>query len=92
MTTERRAYRVTGRVQGVGFRWWARDLAARLGLRGWIRNDRDGSVRLEAEGESTVLDRFETALRAGPPAARVGDIQRDEPGSGSLPAGFDITR
>jgi acylphosphatase len=92
MTTERRAYRVTGRVQGVGFRWWARDLATRFGLRGWVRNDRDGSVRLEAEGEGTVLDRFEAALRAGPPAARVGDIQRDEPGSESLPAGFHITR
>jgi acylphosphatase len=92
MTAERRAYRVTGRVQGVGFRWWARDLAARFGLRGWVRNDRDGSVRLEAEGEAAVLDRFEAALRAGPPAARVGEVQREDPGPGPLPAGFEITR
>lgn len=90
--SERRRYRLDGRVQGVGFRWWARQAAERLGLRGWVRNERGGTVRLEAEGSAASLDRLEAALREGPPAARVASLELEPPGSDPLPPGFEITR
>jgi acylphosphatase len=69
--------RVTGRVQGVGFRHFARTQANRLGLSGWVRNERDGSVRLEAEGSEEDLQTLLEALHQGPAAARVRDVQAD---------------
>jgi acylphosphatase len=90
--TERRAYVVTGRVQGVGFRWWTRHLASGLGLRGTVRNARDGSVQIEAEGPAGALSEFEARLREGPPGARVVQVREDEPGRERLPEGFEIAR
>lgn len=69
-----RRYVITGRVQGVGFRFFARDAAAREGLCGWVRNMDDGSVEIEAEGDSEALQRFEMAIRRGPRSARVDDV------------------
>ncbi len=57
--------RVTGRVQGVFFRRAARDRAEELGLAGFARNEPDGSVRLEIEGEAGALGRFLEWCRAG---------------------------
>ena len=54
---------VSGRVQGVGFRYWVKEEAEALGLKGWVRNLRDGSVEVEAEGEEDALFQFEQ--RAG---------------------------
>lgn len=88
--TDRRAYRLEGRVQGVGFRWWTRREARELGLRGTVRNARDGAVEVEVEGDPDALDRFESRLREGPPAARVHALRREDPGRDPLPAGFDI--
>ncbi len=68
---EDRAYRVRGRVQGVGFRWWARGVAERLGLGGTVRNLADGSVEVRATGAAGAMDRFEDMLRKGPAFARV---------------------
>lgn len=68
---------VTGRVQGVGFRHFTRTQARRLNLNGWVRNERDGSVRLEAEGPEEDLQTLLEALRQGPSAARVRDVQAD---------------
>jgi acylphosphatase len=65
---------VTGRVQGVGFRFFALDAARREGLVGWVRNLADGSVEAEAEGDADSLDRFEMAMRRGPPRSRVEDV------------------
>lgn len=62
---------VRGRVQGVGFRAFAREQARRLGLAGWVRNERDGSVRTVAEGPRAVLEQYLDALQRGPSAARV---------------------
>jgi len=62
---------VHGRVQGVGFRAYVYDVAQTLGVSGSVKNCRDGSVRVEAEGPRDLLDRLLLALRAGPPAARV---------------------
>lgn len=89
---DRRAYRLSGVVQGVGFRWWARETAVGLGLRGTVRNHPDGTVRLDVAGEPDMLDRFETLLAQGPPGARVTAIQQDRTGDAPLPRGFDITR
>ena len=70
----RRHLAVRGHVQGVGFRWFARQTAETLGLSGWVRNREDGSVEAEAEGTSDALDKFERILRNGNPAARVDEI------------------
>ncbi len=69
---------IEGRVQGVGYRWWAQGEAARLGLDGWVRNRRDGTVELVAIGEPEALDRLETACAGGPPGARVGKVTRTQ--------------
>lgn len=57
-------FRITGKVQGVGFRWTAKRLADAAGLRGWVRNNRDGSVSLAASGDETRVQEFLHALDA----------------------------
>ena len=64
---ERRYFRVRGRVQGVGFRYFTRATAVQLGLIGFVRNRVDGDVELEAEGEPAHLDQLAGAVRKGPP-------------------------
>jgi acylphosphatase len=66
--------RITGRVQGVGYRAWALQIASRLGLRGWVRNRRDGSVEALVIGGEAAIDRMIEACREGPFGARVADI------------------
>jgi acylphosphatase len=65
---------VRGRVQGVGFRYYACSEAKRLGVAGWIRNKRDGSVSVHAEGEADRLEAFLSWLREGPPHSRVDSV------------------
>lgn len=74
---ERRAFRlrITGQVQGVGYRWWAERQARSLALDGWVRNCPDGSVELLAIGDEVALERMVEACRGGPPAASVADVQ-----------------
>lgn len=90
--TERAAYRITGTVQGVGFRWWTRKTATGLELRGTVRNARDGSVEVRVEGEREAMARFEERLRSGPRGADVRKVAREEPGEERLPTGFEIVR
>jgi len=66
---------VTGRVQGVGFRYFVRDVAHDLGLTGLVRNTSSGAVEVVAEGPLATLERLAAALREGPPAARVTNVQ-----------------
>ena len=67
--------RVRGSVQGVGFRPFVHQVATRLGLRGWVRNDAEG-VLIRAAGSSPAVAEFLRALRAeAPAAARVQDIE-----------------
>lgn len=66
-----------GRVQGVGFRMFVRDVAEGLGLRGWVRNEAASRVRCVAEGPRIALDDLVTALRGGPPGARVDALEVD---------------
>ena len=87
---ERRQYRVTGRVQGVGFRAWTVRRARELRLSGLVRNDPDGSVGVEAEGPADALRSFEAALSKGPPLASVRAVEPLPPGSGPLPIRFDV--
>lgn len=62
---------VSGDVQGVGFRYFVREAARELGVRGWARNLEDGSVEIEAAGEPTVLDAFRRRVSAGPDSASI---------------------
>jgi acylphosphatase len=66
--------RVTGVVQGVGFRWFVREKARRLGLSGWVRNLADGSVEVVASGEQGQVDLLLGELQKGPPGAAVDQI------------------
>ena len=79
---------VTGRVQGVGFRWWTVGTAQRLGLRGWVRNRRDGSVEIQAIGPADRLEALALACEAGPRAAKVAFVQRF-PAEDDGVSGFD---
>src|SRR6185503_17675172 len=65
---------IRGRVQGVGFRWYARVQARRLGVSGWVANRPDGSVEVAASGEQSRLDEFRRALKRGPDGADVEAI------------------
>lgn len=74
----RRRFVITGRVQGVGFRYFTHDAALREGVGGWVRNLPDGGVEAEIEGEIAAVDRVEAALRRGPSSARVDHVIVDE--------------
>ncbi len=87
MDESRIGFVLEGRVQAVGFRWWARRSAIRLGLRGFVRNRTDGSVEIHASGPPGALQIFVAALRTGPPGARV-DVMRPITSTTELPADF----
>jgi acylphosphatase len=87
---------VRGRVQGVGFRWFVRSEARRLGLAGWVRNLPDGTVELRAKGMESFLVTLRTAIGRGPEGAIVTDIEvvaADTPGlKTDAPYPFTILR
>ena len=66
---------ISGRVQGVGFRWAVEDAARDEGVTGWVRNLPDGCVEVVFEGEETQVRRMVAFCRRGPAAARVDDLQ-----------------
>jgi acylphosphatase len=72
---ETRRYVVTGRVQGVGFRWFVEREAAQLDMKGWVRNREDGSVEVMATGTPEQQRSLRGKLREGPRAARVDMVQ-----------------
>lgn len=74
MTDSIRRLRVRGVVQGVGFRWFVREEARALGLRGWVRNEPTGEVLLEVAGAEAALDTLVAALHRGPPASHVSGV------------------
>ena len=82
--------RVTGRVQGVSFRWYTQEQARRLAVSGWVRNEPDGSVLLHAEGDDEAVDALVSWCRQGPGLARVSHVAvREAAPSGAT--SFDIT-
>lgn len=78
---------IRGRVQGVSFRDWTVATARSLGLDGWVRNRRDGSVETLVAGEPEAVAAFVTRCRQGPPGARV-DALDDEEAPAVPPRGF----
>jgi acylphosphatase len=85
-----RRYRISGRVQGVGFRYFTHAAAERENVHGWVRNLPDGRVEASAEGEADALDRFERALRHGPPGARVEDLEIEHTAPEARDTGFTV--
>ena len=85
-----RRYVISGRVQGVGFRYFTETAAVREGVNGWVRNLPDGRVEVVAEGATDTVERFERQLRQGPRGARVDDVQVTETSPGDRRAGFTI--
>jgi acylphosphatase len=84
---------VSGRVQGVGFRWFIREAARRHRLAGWVRNRSDGSVELEASGDDAAFQEFLDTIREGPPGARVDDMRETTSNQAeALPQPFTIMR
>jgi acylphosphatase len=84
---------IGGRVQGVGFRWFVREEARRLGLSGWVRNLPNGQVEVAAGGQGSSLDRLRRALEVGPTGAGVSEVQDlPEPAATPLPYPFTIHR
>jgi acylphosphatase len=71
-------FRVSGRVQGVGFRWFTREAGRELGLAGLVRNLPDGRVEVAAVGGRERLEAFRERLRQGPPGAWVTGIEEEE--------------
>jgi acylphosphatase len=90
MTSETTAalLRIEGRVQGVGFRAWTAAEARRRGLRGWVRNRRDGSVEALLIGRAAIVDEMADLCRRGPGLASVTTVER-APAQDDGSAGFE---
>lgn len=91
MAKSTKRVRVTGMVQGVGFRAWTRDLAARLGVDGWVRNEPDGTVSAVIAGDADRVERMIDGLREGPAGSAVSSVSTDD-FSEDVPNGFKIRR
>jgi acylphosphatase len=76
--TEARRWFVSGRVQGVGFRYFVEQNALRIGVRGWARNEDDGRVQVYATGTADQLNRLEALLHQGPRMAEVRGVEAQE--------------
>jgi acylphosphatase len=75
---EARTWFVSGRVQGVGFRWFVQMNANAIGLRGWVRNEDDGRVQVYGVGNQEQLDRLAALLYRGPSQAEVRGVEQRE--------------
>jgi len=81
--------RIEGRVQGVGFRYWVRNEAGRLGLDGWVRNRRDGAVEAVFSGLPDAVAAMQSLCAKGPFGSKVRHVALIQEG-GSVAAGFEI--
>ncbi len=88
--TSRRAV-VRGRVQGVGFRWFAERNARSLGVHGWVRNRTDGTVETVAEGDEQAVGEYLARLSRGPSGSRVDEVVVEEAAAEGLDA-FEVRR
>jgi acylphosphatase len=82
--------RITGLVQGVGYRASFERQAVALGLRGWVRNRRNGSVEAEVDGNAAALEAIITWAHHGPPSSRVADVAVEEVTAQPAEGGFRI--
>ena len=83
-------YIISGRVQGVGFRYFAQRVAAQHGIAGWVRNTPDGRVEIEAGGDAAAMRAFEGRISTGPAGARVDQVDTTEASVGPLHSEFLI--
>lgn len=81
---------IHGHVQGVYFRQSTQEQASHLGLRGWVRNRRAGTVEMVAEGEAERIESLMTWCHRGPQAARVDRVERIDGEPAGLPEGFNV--
>ena len=77
MSAIRRRWHFTGMVQGVGFRYYAKAAATHLGLTGWVANNWDGSVTMEAQGERAALDELVPTIERTNRWARIESMTVD---------------
>ena len=84
-------FRVTGRVQRVGFRDWTRRQANELGLKGWVRNEPDGSVAGLIAGPEDKIAEMIQRLWKGPRLATVSNVETEPAVTGEMPDDFRIT-
>jgi acylphosphatase len=87
-----RRYRVVGRVQGVGFRYFVWREAEGLGVQGWVRNRADGTVEALARGTSQELDQLQDRIQKGPRWSRVISVSVTEDSGEDVGQGFEIRR
>ena len=80
---------ITGRVQGVGFRYWTRERAEEMGLNGWVRNTPEGQVEAVFSGPVLLVEEMIALCEEGPPMARVMEVERLISDEHPRP-GFDI--
>jgi acylphosphatase len=78
-----RHYLISGRVQGVGFRYFAERAAREAGVTGWVRNIADGRVEVHADGTRAQIERFEASLRRGPSRSEIRGFESSD----AAPAG-----
>lgn len=81
--------RIAGRVQGVGYRYWTERVAGELGLSGWVRNRRDGTVEALFSGPPDAVAEMLVRCKAGPPSAEVTSIDVDA-GAAEPSPGFEV--
>ena len=81
---------VSGRVQGVGFRWFVMREARALGVTGWVRNRMQGDVELHAEGDRDAVEALLAVVAEGPSHGRVDHVERSVVESRGTFPGFDI--
>jgi acylphosphatase len=81
---------IRGRVQKVGFRWFVMKNAERLGIAGWVRNNPDGTVELEASGPADAMVEFRERVSQGPATSRVEHVYDLPTSSDPLPRPFEV--
>jgi acylphosphatase len=86
-----RRYVISGRVQGVGFRYFVQDVARREGVTGYVRNLPDGRVEAHVEGDLDAVTRVERAIRSGPGGAHVEHVDSDVLTPGGAFKSFQVT-
>jgi acylphosphatase len=87
---ETRQLRIHGKVQGVGFRFFATRVARRLGLKGWIQNLRDGSVQAIVEGEADAINEWIEEIREGPRYAEITRVDQEKKDYSGQYGDFDV--
>ena len=82
--------KITGKVQGVGFRFFVQQQAQKLGINGWVSNKSNGDVEALAQGEKADLEQFIAKVKEGPTFSRVDNVNLEWMNKGEQYFGFEI--